>query len=134
MTDLKISKTYKVKLPRDQLFKAWVSPDTIIPPVCKIEVVPKTGGYLKLIVETPQGISQMFGVFQSIHFPDQLLYSWEWNNDGEVTQVAVKFIEENDITRVEITHSGFQHEESRETHDAGWDAYIAGVEQMLNRR
>ena len=107
MSNLTIHKKYKVNQPPERLFEAWVSPETIIPPVSKIEVEPKVNGFLKLIVESPQGTSVMQGKFRTVSYPTQLIYSWEWNNDGEITQITVDFNELTDGTEIVIVHSGF---------------------------
>ncbi|MEM7111367.1 MAG: SRPBCC domain-containing protein [Chloroflexota bacterium] len=131
MTNLAISKSYEIALPRKQLFDAWISPKTVIAPVSRIEVLPQAGGFLKLFVETPEGVSQMHGVFQTFERPERLQYSWEWDENGEVTQIDVRFVEISGGTRIEIEHTGFRSAASRETHDSGWDSYVAGVVELL---
>ncbi|WP_420629372.1 SRPBCC family protein [Candidatus Leptofilum sp.] len=131
MSELTIHKKYSINLPPERLFEAWISPETVIPPVSKIEVDPKVGGFLHLIVESPQGSSIMKGEFLTVSYPAQLVYSWEWNSDGEVTQITVDFNKLANGTELLITHSGFQSEASRDTHDSGWDSYVAGVIQKL---
>ena len=131
MSTLMIHKKYQANLSPEQLFTAWISPDTLIPPVSKIEVEPKVDGHLKLIVETPDGASIMQGKFLTLSYPTQLVYTWQWNNDDEITQVAVDFKRSARGTEIVVIHSGFQSETSRATHDTGWDAYVAGVVQKL---
>ncbi len=133
MPNLTIRKNYRVNLTRDQLFNAWISPETIIPPVSKIEVEPNVGGLLKLMVETPQGVSVMTGEFLTLSYPAQLVYTWEWDNDGEITQIVVDFNELPDGTEINIVHSGFQSEASRARHDVGWDSYVNGVIQKMQQ-
>lgn len=134
MPNLDIAKVYEIDLPREQLFNAWISPDTIISPVSKIEIEPQVGGFMKLFVETPQGMSQMHGVFHLCQYPERLKYSWEWNQDGEVTQIDVHFVKTATGTRIEIAHTGFHSKASRSTHDSGWDAYVDGVVNLLTAR
>lgn len=131
MTNLSITKTYNIDLPREQLYEAWISPETVIAPVSKIEVDPKVGGYLRLIAETPEGNSVMHGEFLVLAHPDQLVYTWEWDQNGEVTQITVDFRERAGGTEIMLNHTGFESEESRAMHDAGWDSYVDGVVQKL---
>jgi len=131
VSNLTIKKSYHVDLPRQQLFEAWISPDTVIAPVSKVEVEPSVGGFLRLTVETPQGNSVMYGEFLTLSYPDRLVYTWEWDQNGEVTQITVDFNELTDGTEIVIVHSGFQSEESRARHDVGWDSYVNGVIRKL---
>lgn len=131
MTNLTIHKKYQVDFSPQQLFDAWISPDMVIPPVSKIEVDPKVGGFLKLTVETPDGNSVMVGEFLNLSRPSQLVYTWEWDNNGEITHITVDFKALADGTEIVIAHTGFQSEESRAMHDSGWDSYVNGVVQTL---
>jgi uncharacterized protein YndB with AHSA1/START domain len=131
MTNLSIHKNYRVSLPTERLYEAWISPKTVIPPVSRIEVEPKVDGFLRLLVEMPQGTSVMNGRFLSLAYPTQLVYTWEWDNNGEVTTITVDFKAVTDGTEITITHVGFQSEASRATHDTGWDSYVAGVVALL---
>ncbi len=131
MPDLTIHKQYQINLPKEKLFEAWVSPDTVISPVDRIEVEPREGGVMRLIVDMPEGESVMTGKFQTFSYPSHLVYSWEWDNDGEITQIEVTFNEIDSGTEVNIIHSGFIRQESLARHDAGWDSYVEGVVQLL---
>ncbi|KAA3647194.1 MAG: SRPBCC domain-containing protein [Chloroflexi bacterium] len=127
MSDLSIHKTYQLDLPRKQLFEAWISPDSVIPPASKIEVDPRVGGYYRLF----SGSSIMEGEFLTLNPPGQVVYTWEWDNNGEVTQITVDFKKTEDGTEIVLLHSGFQSEESRAMHDKGWDSYVAGLVEFL---
>ena len=59
------------------------------------------------------------------------MYTWEWDKNGEVTQIAVDFNETGDGTEIVLEHSGFQSEESKAMHDTGWDSYVAGLVEFL---
>ncbi|MEM7345009.1 MAG: SRPBCC domain-containing protein [Chloroflexota bacterium] len=131
MSKSTIEKNYQVPFSRERLFEAWISPDTVIAPVSKVEVDPKINGYLRLMVEMPDGAAIMEGKFLTVSYPTQLVYSWEWDGDGEVTEVTVTFKANTMGTEIVVLHSGFQSEESRGRHDVGWDSYVDGVVQRL---
>ena len=134
MTNLTIHKKYHVPFSSEQLYEAWISPKAVIPPVNRIEVEPKVDGFLKLMVEMPEGTSVMYGRFLSLTYPTQLVYTWEWDNNGEETQVAVDFKPTEDGTEITVNHTGFQGEASRATHDSGWDSYVAGITKLLSQQ
>lgn len=131
MSNLSINKKYILNFPRTLLFEAWISPDTVIPPVSRIEVDPKVGGFLKLMVETPQGASTMVGEFLTVSYHKQLVYTWQWDNNGEITKITVDFKEVENGTEISISHAGFHSQSSQATHDTGWDSYINGLIEKL---
>ena len=56
---------------------------------------------------------------------------WEWNDDGDVTQITVMFSDHGSGTEVQLRHSGFTSAESLAMHDDGWDSYIKGLKKFL---
>lgn len=130
MSDLSIQKRYTFKYSAEQLFDVWISPDSVVAPVTAIEVEPHTDGLFKLTAAGERS-SHMLGKFLEFERPSKLVYTWEWNNDGEVSQVAVEFNPLDDGTEVIINHTGFDKASSRETHDNGWDSYVAGITKLL---
>lgn len=130
MTAFDIHKEYILEFPREKVFDMWVSPTAVVSPVTAIDVNPQIGGVYKLTVEG-ESSSQMIGKFVDFSRPEKLVYTWEWNHDGEVSQVDVTFSAIEEGTRVIIKHTGFNKKASRDTHDTGWDSYIKGLQQIL---
>ena len=126
-----INKYYLVPFSRQAVFEAWVSPETVIPPVTKVEIDPRVGGSLKLLVESPDSTSTMTGKFKVVEPLEKLVYTWEWDKSGEFTTATVTLNETEKGTKININHSGFSHEKSRFTHDARWDSYVEGMVQLL---
>lgn len=82
-------------------------------------------------METPEFTSKNEGVFTRFEPNQRVTYSWEWNHDGEVSEIDVRFSDEAVGTLVEISHTGFQKETSRAMHHSGWDSYIEGFLKIL---
>ena len=133
MSNLNIHKQYILNHPREAVFDIWVSPEGVVAPVTAVEVDPRKNGQFKLIVED-ENPSQMIGKFIEFNRPSKLVYSWEWNQDGEISKVDVTFNSVIEGTEVIIEHTKFTKESSRETHDSGWDSYIQGVDQLLKNK
>ena len=131
MSILNIHKRYVLQYSRESIFDMWVSPQAVVAPVNAIEVDPQVGGLFKLIVDG-EPKSHMIGKFLEFDRPAKLVYTWEWNQNGEVSQVQVVFnaVAAN-ATEVIIDHTGFKKVSSQETHDQGWDSYVAGLKQRL---
>ena len=115
----------------DAVYGAWVAEETLIAPVTRIEKDVRVGGHYRLYVEMEQGTSLMEAEYQVIEPGRKLSYSWEWNGDGEVTLVTVRFVPQGTGCVVHLTHSGFQLEESFERHASGWENYFDGLAEQL---
>ena len=126
-----IEKNWSLPFPCDAVYAAWVSSDTVIPPATAMDVLPEVGGHYRLIMDTPEFQGRNEGRFLRVEPGKRVTYTWEWNGDGEVTEIDVLFASGDDGTEVALTHSGFTSEQSRANHDVGWDSYIEGFRTHL---
>ncbi|PKG99415.1 hypothetical protein CXF95_09235 [Paraglaciecola sp. MB-3u-78] len=60
-------------------------------------------------------------------------YIWEWDHDGDVSEIDVTFSATHKGTTVLIEHSGFQKQQSIAMHDQGWSSYIDGFKLFLSK-
>ncbi|MEM7280986.1 MAG: SRPBCC domain-containing protein [Pseudomonadota bacterium] len=133
-TLMSIDKTYQLPFPPEVVYAAWVSSDTVIPPATAMDIDPKEGGHYRLIMETPEFTGRNEGTFTLVEPNQRVTYTWEWNGDGEVTTIDVVFQAKDQGTHLMLKHTGFSKRESMESHDAGWDSYIAGLTSFLHER
>ena len=131
---MEISKEYRLPFPRQTVFDAWVSSDTVIAPATSMDVLPEVGGHYRLLMEADEFTGRNEGTFSLVDSPSRVVYTWEWNGDGEVTEIDVTFAEDGSDTLITLQHRGFKSEESRNNHDSGWDSYIDGFTQFLASR
>lgn len=124
-------KTYALPFPRDVVFDAWVSAQTVIAPAARMHVEPRVGGAYRL--EMPDG-SQMNGVFSEFNADSSVRYSWQWAGSPESTEVAVDFADAPVGTTVTVQHSGFDSADSLSNHAQGWDGYVSGFVAHLHRK
>lgn len=129
---MKIEKEYFVQFPLSKVYAAWVSSETVIEPATAMDINPVVGGHYRLIMETPEFSSMNEGKFSLVEAEKHIQYSWEWNHDGEVTEIDVRFFAVDGGTRIEILHGGFIHQESVTNHDSGWDSYMIGFVEHLS--
>lgn len=127
-----ISKSYVLPFPVARVYRAWVSSETVVPPATSMDIDPRVGGHYRLVMDAPEFSASNEGTFSRVSPHERLTYSWEWNNDGEVTEVDVTFALHPDGTEIAITHSGFDKNESRDMHDSGWDNYVDGLIRHLS--
>ena len=122
-----IAKTIEIPFSADAVYRAWVSSDTVIPPATSMDIDPVPGGRYRLLMETPDLSMRNEGRFLVVTPGKHIRYTWEWNGDGEVTEIDVTFIPISGGAEVRLHHSGFRSDESRSMHDSGWDSYFAGL-------
>ena len=126
-----INKTYLLPFPLALVYNTWISSKTVIEPATSMEIDPVVGGIYRLNMDTGNGQMYNEGKFLQV-VPEQLIqYTWEWNGDGDVTQIIVKFSGHGSGTEVQLHHSGFTSAESLKMHDEGWDSFIEGLKKFL---
>ncbi len=128
-----IEKSRVLPFPVSDVYAAWVSSETIIPPATAMEIEPRVGGHYRLIINTPDFKSRCEGTFLIVELEQRVVYSWQWQGDEEVTKIDVRFHEAGEGTKITIVHLGFTSEQSRTNHDQGWDSYLDGLEAHLAR-
>lgn len=128
---MRIEKTYDLTFDVPRVYQAWVSSDTVIPPATAMDINPVVGGHYRLIMDTPEFSGRNEGTFSLVEPEARVCYSWEWNRDGERTDIDVRFTPTPTGCRVDLTHSGFHGNASAQRHDAGWDSYVEGFVRFL---
>ena len=125
--------TYHYEQSRRQVFHAWVSESTVIPPVTRNEIDLRVGGKVRLYTEMEGRTSVMTGEYKVVAPPDWLEYTWEWDKNGELTTVSVTFKDVEGGSEVQVSHAGFTSPESRANHAFGWDSYLCRLQDKLEK-
>lgn len=128
---MKIQKSYSLPFPTGIIYEAWISPKTVVAPATKLEIDPIVGGHYRLFIESPEYVSKNEGTFLQVDPGRRLRYTWEWNGDGEVSEIDVTFSAADGGTNVILSHTGFRNEDSVRSHEKGWDGYIEGLQEYL---
>lgn len=131
---MKIDKHFELPFTPNRLFEAWVCSDTIIPPATRMDINPTVGGHYRLYMEMEDRCSRAEGLFFSVIPGRHLRYTWEWDRDGEITEIDVTFDPITKGTALHIQHSGFVKEASRDMNDSGWDDHIEQLSSMLDQK
>jgi uncharacterized protein YndB with AHSA1/START domain len=129
---MNINKTYELPFSVDKVYANWVSSNTVIAPATSMDIVPQVGRHYRLVIDTPEFKSKNEGVFLIVEANSHVKYTWEWNHDGEVSEIDVKFSSTDKGTAILIEHTGFKQKQSVEMHDQGWDSYIEGFSRFLS--
>ncbi len=131
---MNIEKVYEIPFPPEQVYAAWVSSETVIPPATAMDINPVEGGHYRLIMETTEFVGRNEGRFLAVDPGTHVRYTWEWNGDGEVSEIDVSFSGSATGTRVTLVHSGFRSQDSADMHDSGWDSYVEGFTAYLQNQ
>lgn len=128
---MEIHRSYDLSSTVAAIYAAWISEATVITPATAMEIDPVVGGQYRLIMGMETATTIAEGRFEHIEENRRLRYTWEWNNDGDVSVIDVTFTKIPAGTRIDIHHSGFDHAHSAEQHAAGWDSYIEGLSEFM---
>lgn len=133
--------THVLKAPPDAVFDLWTDPSAIQrwfggqdTKVERVEIDLQEGG--RYLIEMPgeAGPTRVTGEFLVVQRPARLAYTWTMRSPGSSTNemtVDVEFVPHKRGTRVVLTHGPFQEPEVQELHNAGWDACLQAMEQIL---
>jgi len=127
-----IEKDYDMSFPPETVYAAWGSSNTVIPPATAMDIDPVVGGHYRLIVKDDQWDTQNEGKFIEVEKNKHLRYTWEWNKDGDITEIDVTFEAAPSGCKLTLVHSGFKTQDSYDNHAAGWDAYIQGLTTFMS--
>lgn len=125
--------TRMLDAPRELVFKAWTNPEHVscwwgptdfTVPSIHMDVRP--GGSYRACLRSDEGAEHWVqGVFREIIVPEQLVFSWAWEDDdgkpGHETQVTVTFEDVGGKTLMTFRQAVFESVESRDSHVAGWN-------------
>lgn len=131
---MEIHVNYKVPFALSDVYAAWVSSETVIAPATAMDINPVVGGHYRLIMETKEFTGRNEGKFSVVEPERRVVYTWEWNGDGEVTEIDVTFSKIPEGTAIAIVHTGFQNQQSVDNHQSGWDSYIEGFIAFLRAK
>lgn len=131
---MKLDKLFELPFPPGHVYDAWVCPDTVIPPATRTDINPTVGGHYRLYVEMEDRCSRAEGVFFAVEPERRVRYTWEWDRDGEITEIDVTFDDGAEGTTLHIQQSGFRSEASRDLQDSSWDDYVEQLSSLLQQR
>ena len=106
----------------------WVATDTVLPPTVALEIEPSVGGICKLIMP---GDFCMTGRCSVVETNKKPVYSWQWRDDNEITEIKVLFTQASAQTQVQLSHRGFITKDPKQRHLEGWHSYLDGFEQLI---
>jgi uncharacterized protein YndB with AHSA1/START domain len=140
MTDLTVNITKTIHAPIEEVFDAWLNPETLsqfmLPmpgmPQPQTEIDAREGGTFTIIMQVGDNKIPHTGKYLEISRPEKLVFTWEspFSTDGSIVTLKFTDVGENK-TFVELTHLKFIDEESRENHEGGWGNILESLNKIL---
>lgn len=93
----------------------------------------KVDGNFRVQMNGVEGDQQiLLGKYLAIESNKQLAFTWQWQPDGETTQVGLLFKAINESTaELTLNHSGFTDKDNAELHQAVWIACLEKLSILL---
>jgi len=128
---MQIESIWYLPFPPAQVYAAWVSNETVIPPATRMDIKAEVGGHYRLTAAGEDFTATNEGKFLEVEQDKRLLYTWHWQGDEETTQVEAQFNPHPEGTELVLRHGTFATQESLVNHDNGWNSYVAGLRDLL---
>jgi uncharacterized protein YndB with AHSA1/START domain len=143
MTSLKLVRRIKARpsivfdaLTTAEGVASWIGPDG--GPVLVAETDPQVGGRFRLRFRMLDGSEhEGSGEYLEIVKPERLSMSWRWTGGAEdpgesLVEIRLRAVAEG--TELTFTHSRLHDEESRRSHEAGWNGALDKLERVFSAK
>lgn len=111
-------------------FQSWIGPEGID---CEVELLePQVGGRYRLVMNTPERVIPVSGVFRSIEPCRRLVFTWGWEGDPiRQSLITLTFREIGGKTELTLRQEGLGSVESRDGHVRGWNSALNKLDRYL---
>jgi uncharacterized protein YndB with AHSA1/START domain len=128
-----------IRAPAERIFDAWTRPEHLRawwgprPVTCSAaEVDLRVGGHYRIDNALPDGTTlSIHGSFRAIDRPRKLVYTWRMGAEALESLVTVRFEPDGDATDVTIVHEQVATDETRDSHEKGWNGCLDGLAAFL---
>lgn len=133
--------------PRWKVFEAWTTPSSltqwfgpkgVMTEEARVEM--KVGGIIQFTMRDPEGnVVVIGGEIREVEPPKRFSFTWNLSPDGcsgsdgfsTETVVTLEFFEEDNSTRLELTHDFLPSQKSRDEHSAGWSGSFECLAEII---
>ena len=109
---------------RPELLARWFGPGTVTTESAAADATP--GGGYRVEMRAPDGSTHTpFGFYHEVNADERLVFTWQWEGGDAVTLVKVNFdVLDANLTKLELTHTGFEDDEVAQKHVEGWSGSL----------
>lgn len=126
-----------MEAPPDTVWSALTDPDQVVAwlwphldNTAEIDLSP--GGQFRFT--GPKGNIAVTGHYLEVARPLRLAFSWRWEGETRVSQVAVELHPEAETTLLTLVHIGLADKEERDSHVEGWTNCLDRLEVYAKAR
>jgi uncharacterized protein YndB with AHSA1/START domain len=144
-TALSAEKDFKV--PVEELYKAWITPEDLKQwwkpsenHLATVELDVQEGGKFKYEFKGKDDKTTLVitGDYQEVKENEKLVYSWNWDVPADVVQPSehvlnIQFSSEGEGSRIKVVQENFQDDESINPHQEGWEKALNDLQAYLNK-
>ena len=140
MTDISLTVSRTINAPAKALFDAWLNPemlkqfmipgDSMIVPSATTD--PTVGGSFEIVMRNGDQDLPHTGTYSEINPHSRIAFTWKTPFSEDVSDVSITLTPKGDATEIELHHSKFMTEESRDNHEGGWMKILEALETVLN--
>ena len=140
MTELDLTVTRTINAPREAVFKAWLSPQTLAKfmrpaaggDLARVETDPVKGGRFSIVMVTPERDVPHAGTYLDISPWSRLSFTWESPHSLDDSVVTIDLAEpEPGVTEITLKQVKFRSEEARDGHIRGWSAILDCLGEVI---
>lgn len=109
----------------------WMRPSIteFEPTIATIDPRP-SGTYRFEMIAKDGSVRAVSGLFVEVDEPQRLVFTWSWDGSGEESLVEVMLSEVRDGTKVSISHTKLDSQESADQHEHGWVGCLASITHL----
>ena len=132
LEDNKLTIRRVIDAPREEVFAAWLDPESIRQWMCPGDVTsteaqldPRVGGRFRILMHASQGDYDHTGEYTIIDRPSKLAFTWiSKGTDNQPTLVTIELFDRGGRTELVLTHDRFPRKEAVEQHRRGWGSAV----------
>ena len=130
----------RLKAPPAKVFAAWTDPEKVkvwMGPggakVLRAECDARLGGRFRWVMQAPDGETHdVSGVYREVVTNEKLVFTWAWKGTPErESLVTVLLKPDGDGTLLTLMHEQFFDEDTRDSHQGGWNGALDKMEKLL---
>jgi uncharacterized protein YndB with AHSA1/START domain len=139
-TTMQIHRTFQA--PTEAVFDAWTSEEVMRrwfhgnhgweTPHAEVDL--RLGGNVRVVMRDPDKGTEYGGEghYTEIDRPRRLAFTWVWDDEADrETLIELDFEQNDDTTKVTMTHHGLRDSEHVTSHEGGWNAALDELEVAL---
>lgn len=132
-TDIRIERMLKATI--DRVYAAWTQPGLLTRWYCpnpaldlQVDADVRVGGDYVVTM----GPYVVRGRYTEVDAPKLLEFTWQWDHEGEPSQVRVELTEVAGGTRMLLSHTGLSSPEDATGHLEGWELELNRLAELVS--